>query len=137
MNRSTSTTRAVSSAVESQRSLELALAAARTAASMQGRDILVLDMRPFTCFFDYFVIATGTSGRQLRAISDEIDRVLQQELHDTRLGIEGYQESRWIVLDYGSVVIHLFDDQTRAYYGLEELWGHAPRVAVPGIPPQR
>ena len=108
--------------------LELALAAARTAAENRGRDVVVLDMRELTAIFDYFVIATGTSRRQLHAISEEIDRVFQEELGDRRLGIEGYAESRWIVLDYGNVVIHLFDDEARSYYDLENLWAEAQRV---------
>jgi len=111
--------------------LEHALAAARTARENRGQDIVVLDMRELSSMFDYFVLATGTSRRQLHAMSDEIDRVLEVELGQRRLGIEGYQESRWILLDYGDVVIHLFDPETRAYYALEELWAHAPRVALP------
>lgn len=108
--------------------LELALAAARTAAENRGRDLVVLDLRDVTVVFDYFVIATGTSRRQLHAMSEEIDRVLQEELGDRRLRIEGYAESRWIVLDYGNVVIHLFDDEARSYYDLENLWAEAKRV---------
>ena len=91
----------------------------------------MLDMRPITSEFDYFVLVTGNSRRQLHAIGDEIDHSLQDELGDERLGIEGYNESRWILLDYGSVVIHLFDDQTRNFYALEDLWGTAERVALP------
>ena len=88
-------------------------------------------MRGVTPEFDFFVLATGNSRRQLHAISEEIDRVLEKELGDERMGIEGYNESRWILLDYGSVVIHLFDDETRAYYALEDLWGQAERVPLP------
>jgi ribosome-associated protein len=110
------------------RSLELALAAARTAVDNRGQDVLVLETRHQTQLFDYFVIATGTSRRQLHAMSEEIDHKLEHDLHDRRLGIEGYDESRWIVLDYGNVVIHLFDDEARQYYRLEELWGDSPRV---------
>ena len=91
----------------------------------------VLDMRGMTTQFDYFVLATGNSRRQLHAISEEIDRVLESELGDKRMGIEGYNESRWILLDYGTVVVHMFDEETRAYYGLEDLWGHAERVPLP------
>ena len=82
----------------------LAVAAARTAEDNRGREIVVLDLRQLTCIFDYFVIATGTSRRQLHAMSEEIDHRLEDELGDQRMGIEGYAESRWILLDYGSVV---------------------------------
>lgn len=89
---------------------------------------MVLDLREMTPLFDYFVLATGNSRRQLHAIGDEIDRVLQEDLGDRRLGSEGYDESRWILLDYGDVVVHLFDAETRAYYALEDLWAQAARV---------
>jgi len=113
------------------RSLQLALAAARTAFDNRGQDVAVLDMRPLTSEFDYFVLATGNSRRQLHAIGDEIDHTLEDELGDQRLGTEGYHESRWILLDYGSVVIHLFDEETRKFYALEDLWDTAQRVTLP------
>lgn len=117
----------------SNRSLELALAAARTAADNRGQQIEILDLRGVTPIFDYFVIVTGTSRRQLHAISEEIDHTLEDELNDRRLGIEGYNESRWILLDYGTVVIHLFDQETRNYYDLENLWAGAPKVDLTGV----
>jgi ribosome-associated protein len=113
----------------SRRSLELALAAAQTAEANRARDVVILDLRNLTSVFDYFVIGTGTSRRQLHAISCEIDRTLEDELGDERLGIEGYADSSWILLDYGSIVIHLFDEETRRHFALEELWAEAPRVA--------
>ena len=119
--------------VGSERSLQMALAVARAAAENRGRNIVVLDLRKITPIFDYFVIATGASRRQLHAMSEEIDRLLEVDLNDKRLGIEGYRESRWIVLDYGNIVVHLFDEETRDYYALEQLWGDAPRVALPEL----
>jgi len=110
------------------RSLELALAAAREAEDNRGQDVLVLDMREQTSAFDFFVIATGTSNRQLRAMSDAIDDVLQKQFGHRRLGLEGYQDSHWILLDYGSVIIHLFDAKQRDYYQLEDLWAGATRI---------
>ena len=107
--------------------LQRALLAARTAEENRGTDIVLLDMRELTSMFDYFVIVSGSSRRQLHAMSEEIDRVLADE-GDLRLGIEGYGESRWILLDYGDVVVHLFEPETRAYYALEQLWGRAKRV---------
>ncbi len=114
--------------VEPDGSLQLALAAARRAAENRGQDLMVLDMRKLTAIFDYFVIATGASRRQLHAMSEEIDHALEDDMGDQRMHIEGYSESRWIVLDYGTVVIHLFDEETRAYYDLENLWAEALRV---------
>jgi len=106
----------------SERSLELALAAARTAEDNRGTNIVVMDVRNQSPIFDYFVIATGTSRRQLHAMSEEIDHKLEDDLGDERMSVEGYRESSWILLDYGSVVIHLFDKDTRDYYSLEALW---------------
>lgn len=120
-----------SSEPSAPRSLALALAAARTAEENRGERVVVLDMRSITPVFDYFVIATGNSRRQLHAISEEIDRQLEQEMGDQRLGIEGYNESRWILLDYGNVVIHLFDEETRDYYALEDFWSQAVQVPLP------
>jgi len=108
--------------------LKRALVAARTAEDNRGRDIVILDTRELTSIFDYFVIASGTSRRQLHAMSEEIDHALEEGLGDRRMGIEGYDESRWILLDYGDVVIHLFEPESRQYYALEQLWGHAARV---------
>ena len=121
------------SRVNPELSLELALAAARTAADNNGTDIVVLDMSQQSANFDYFVIATGTSRRQLHAMSEEIDHKLEDELNDKRMNIDGYDESRWIVLDYGTVIIHLFDQDTRKFYSLESLWADAQPVDLSGI----
>jgi len=108
----------------------LAAAAAQVAIDNKGKDVAVLDVSAQSAEFDFFVLATGTSRRQLHAISELIDDMLEKELSDERLGIEGYQESRWIVLDYGSVVIHLFDDETREYYDLESLWADGVQIPL-------
>ena len=111
-------------------SLTLALTAARVAEENRGRDIVVLDMRELTSVFDYFVIATGTSVRQLHAISDEIELAVKNTLGDRKLGLEGYTEGGWVLIDFGDVVVHLFDDKSRDYYGLEDLWSDARRVPL-------
>lgn len=121
-------TSSVSQEQKDARSLQLALAAARTAEENRGADIVVLDVRHLTCIFDYFVIVTGTSRRHLHAISEEIDHKLEDDLGDARMGIEGYSESRWILLDYGSIVIHMFDQETRDYFALEELWAEGKPI---------
>ncbi len=108
--------------------LKRAALAAQVAEDNRAYDIVVLDLRKLTSVFDFFVLATGNSRRQLHAISEEIDRVMEKELGDRRLGIEGYRESRWILLDYGDFVVHLFDEDTRSYYALEDLWGTAAPI---------
>lgn len=111
-------------------SQDRALLAAQTAIDNRGVDVVVLDLRELTSQFDYFVIASGTSRRQLHGMSEEIDHALEDRLGDKRLSIAGYQESRWIVLDYGDIVIHLFEPETREFYALEELWGKAEKVPL-------
>ena len=121
---------------------ERALRAAQIIADNKGTDIRILDLREVTQVFDFFVIASGTSRRQLHAISDEIDEVFEKELGDRRRGLEGYQESRWIVVDYGDVVVHLFEPEKREFYALDELWGNGreipfnspPTVSAPASP---
>ena len=113
--------------------LERAMVAARTAELNRGKDIVILDTRGLTPVFDYFVLASGTSRRQLHAMSEEIDHALEEGMGDKRMGIEGYVESRWILLDYGDIVIHLFEPETREYYGLEHLWAEAKRVPFESV----
>ena len=100
---------------------------ARVALENKAHDVLILDMRVITPLFDYFVLATGTSRRQIHTLAEEIDAAMRAE-SETRHGLEGYEPGRWVVLDYGDVVIHLFDPEMRAYYVLEDLWADAPRV---------
>ena len=107
--------------------LDRACLAARVAVDNKARDVVVLDMRGVTPLFDYFVLATGTSRRQIHTITEEIDAALRAD-GDTRAGIEGYEASRWVVQDYGDLVIHVFDPETRGYYALEDLWADAERV---------
>lgn len=113
------------------RGLDLALAAARVAEETRGTDVRVLDLRDVTDVFDYFVVATGSSRRQMHAMADEIETTVKQELRDRKRGGEGYEEGRWIVLDYGDVVVHLFDAEARSYWDIEQLWSDAKRVPLP------
>jgi ribosome-associated protein len=109
----------------------VALAAARVAEENRGSDVHVLDLRKVTDVFDYFVIATGSSRRQMHAMADEIKQSLKQSQHDVPSSVEGYEDGRWIVMDYGDVVVHLFDAESREYWDLENLWGDAERVSLP------
>ncbi len=114
-------------------SLKMTLAAVKAAAENRGQNIMAIDLTEQTSMFDFFVIVTGSSRRQLHAIASEIDRVLRKEMGETRLSESGYDESRWIVQDFGSVVIHLFDEETRAYYDLESLWADGKIIDVSEI----
>jgi ribosome-associated protein len=128
-------TRSSSSAASAEpgRALPLAQLAARVAEETRGSDLVILDLRALTPVVDYFVIATGSSRRQMHAMADQIERVVRLELEDEKRGAEGYEEGRWIVLDYGDVMVHLFDPEARGYWDLEGLWSDADRVPVAAL----
>jgi ribosome-associated protein len=88
---------------------------------------LILDLTKLTPLYDYFVLSTGNSRRQLRTVAEEVDAGLRA-VGDKRIGIEGYEASQWILQDYGDVVVHVFEPTKRVYYELEELWADAGRV---------
>jgi ribosome-associated protein len=106
---------------------DFALAAANIAAERRCTDIVVLDLRGISPAADYFVIATGTSDRQMRTVADEICEQARKQGME-RFGRAGYEQGRWILLDYVDVVIHIFDTEYRDYYDLELLWGDAKRI---------
>ena len=116
---------------ENPRGHDLAIAISRIIEETRGKDVRILDLRSVTEVFDYFVIATGSSRRQMHAVSDEIERVVKAEWGDEKRGIEGYDESRWIVIDYGDVIVQLFDADSRQYWDLEHLWSDAKHVELP------
>ena len=107
--------------------LDRARLCAQVAADNKARDILVLDMRGQTSLYDYFVLATGISRRQIHTLAEEIDASLRRA-GDQRLSIEGYEASKWVVQDYGDIIVHVFDADTLEYYGLEDLWADAKRI---------
>lgn len=107
--------------------LERATMCARVAAENKAKNIVVLDMRDITPLYDYFILTTGASRRQIHTIAEEVDAAMHAE-GERRLGIEGYESARWVVQDYGNIVVHVFDAETRDYFGLEDLWADAKRV---------
>ena len=113
-------------------SIESAKVAARVAAENKGQEIILLDLSKQTSIFDCFLIVTGTSRRQLHAIAEEIDRELKKR-GESRLTMSGYDESQWIAIDYGGIIVHLFDDEHRQYYDLEGLWGDAAKIDLSGV----
>jgi ribosome-associated protein len=109
--------------------LETTLLCAEGAESKKAFDILILDIREFTSIADYFVICSGSNSTQVRAIADSIGHTLAKDgIHYSH--VEGATEASWVLLDYGDVVVHVFEEQTRTYYSLEKLWGEAPRIPV-------
>ncbi len=106
---------------------ELAIAAARIAQHDNCEDIVVLDLRGVSPVTDYFVIATGTSDRQIRGVGDDIGKH-GREIGQKCLRKAGEDTAEWLLLDFFDVVVHLFDEDHRRYYDLELLWGEAPKV---------
>src|SRR5512135_1580786 len=107
-------------------SLEAAQLCAEAADHKKAFDILILDLRGLTYITDYFVICSGSNTTQVSAISDEVGHLLAKAgAHPSH--VEGGTESKWVLMDYGDVVVHIFEETTRTYYGLEKLWNDAPR----------
>ena len=98
----------------------------------KGLDIVLLDVSQLLVITDVFVIATGTSRRHVLTLAEETEARLKEHGR-APLRREGLDSARWVLIDYGDVVLHFFDTETRAYYDLERLWGNAPRLAVADI----
>ena len=94
----------------------------------KGHDLVVLDLRELTPIVDYFVICSGSSSIHTRAVSEHIEQACKKA-NFRHLGVEGREAARWILMDYGEIVVHIFQDETRWFYNLEHLWGDARRVA--------
>jgi ribosome-associated protein len=107
----------------------LALEAARIARDRNCKDVVVLDLSKISPATYFYVIATGTSDRQSRTVADEISRMAKDRGHK-RFGIAGYEHGQWILLDFVSVVVHIFDAEHRDYYNLEMLWGDAKQLSI-------
>lgn len=111
-------------------SREYAIEAARAAADKKATDIVALEVRDLLVVTDYFVIATGQNDRQVKTIVDEVEERLRK-LGLKPIGREGEREGRWVLLDFGDLVVHVFMPEEREFYRLEKLWGDAPRLELP------
>ncbi len=107
--------------------LDLARRIVELAEDKKAADIVLLDLTPLTTMADYFVICSGGSERQLDAIADGVISALRDE-HTRPIGREGTPASHWVLIDYGSVIVHIFTPPERDYYGLEKLWGEAKTI---------
>jgi ribosome-associated protein len=109
--------------------LETAQLCATGAQSKKAFDVLILDIRKLTFIADYFVICSGSNTTQVSAIADSVGHTLARAgIHYSHL--EGATDAHWVLMDYGDVVVHVFEEQTRTFYSLEKLWGEAPRIPV-------
>ena len=113
-------------------SKEIALLAIEAASDKKAEDIVALDVSQLLVVTEYFVIATGRTNIQVRAIADSVEEVLRDKGGEKPIGREGTGENKWVLLDYGDVVIHVFQPAERDFYRLEKLWSDAPRLEASG-----
>ncbi len=110
-------------------SADRAVNSAALALDKKAFNVKVLDIRKVSTIADYLVLATGTSDKQVVAIADSIRTGLKK--YGKALDIEGAREGKWVVIDYGDVIVHVFLEELRAYYNLDELWNNAEEVEIP------
>lgn len=109
----------------------LALLISEAANHKKAEAIVALDLRGISTFTDFYVICSGTSEPQLKAIVEEIQEVLREKLGVRAIRVDGLPYSHWVVADFGDVIVHIFHETKRPVYALEHLWGDAPRLAIP------
>jgi ribosome-associated protein len=109
---------------------EIAAAVAGFASDRKALDIVQMDLRGMIAYTDYFVVCTGRTDRQAKAVHDGIHEGMKAEYGLLPQRVEGVSDARWILLDYLDVVVHVFTPEMREYYRLEQLWGEAPAEAV-------
>lgn len=109
-------------------SYELARAAAKALSDKKGTDIVILNVADQTIVCSYFVIASGKSSTQVRALGDNVEEQLKKQFDLSPVRTEGMREGRWGVLDYGDVVVHVFNEESRLFYYLERLWDSGANV---------
>ena len=112
-------------------SRDLSLCAARAAYGKKAEDIVVLDVRDLVSWCDFFVLCSVSNPRLAAAVSEAVISALKEAAGLRPLGVEGLERARWVLLDFGTVVVHVFDDALRTFYDLEGLWIDAPRIALP------
>ena len=110
-----------------------ALLAARALSDKKGKEIRVMEIAELTTLADYFVLATGASNTQINALVDNVEKLLAEEAGEQPLHREGYRGGTWVLLDYGCIAIHVFNQEARAFYGLERLWQDGKSVDISGI----
>ena len=109
--------------------VEVAEIAAEAAQEKKSKNTCILDLRGLSSITDYFVICSVTSDVQGRAVADNVQEELSKSGADVWF-VEGYEHAKWILLDYVDVVVHIFEEETRDFYGLDRLWGDAPRAKL-------
>ncbi len=108
--------------MEQVTSKELAVAVCKALADKRGKDIVALYVREKTDLCDYFIIASGSNAPQIRAMGERVEELIERDLGIAPSRTEGVRDGRWAVVDYGDVIVHIFNDETRLFYHLERLW---------------
>lgn len=103
-------------------SKELAISVCKALADKRGKDIVALYVREKTDLCDYFIIASGSNAPQIKAMGERVEELVERELGVLPTRTEGVRDGRWAVVDYGDVIVHIFNDETRLFYHLERLW---------------
>ncbi len=103
-------------------SKQLAISVCKALADKRGKDIVVLYVREKTDLCDYFVIASGSNAPQIKAMGERVEELVERDLGVVPTRTEGVRDGRWAVVDYGDVIVHIFNDETRLFYHLERLW---------------
>lgn len=111
---------------------EMALLAAKALDSKKAKEIKVIEIGDLTTLADYFVIAAGTSNTQISALSDVVEEYLKRE-GEMALRREGYRDGTWVLLDYGSIAVHIFSEEAREFYDLERLWRDGKELDLSGV----
>jgi len=101
---------------------ELAIVAAKALDEKKGKEIAAIEITDLTALADYFVIASGTSNTQINALCDAVEKAMKEQTEEVLLRREGYRDGTWVLLDYGSLCVHVFSQEAREFYGLERLW---------------
>ena len=112
---------------------ELAIIAAKALDEKKGKEIAAIEVSEQTSLADYFVIATGSSNTQINALCGSVEKAMKEQADETPLRREGYRDGTWVLLDYGSVVVHIFSQEAREFYGLERLWHDGKPMDLSGI----
>jgi ribosome-associated protein len=131
MEKSMNETESTTSGTETNpEGLQKAFLCAQAAIDKKAENVKLLDLSELSGFTDYFLICSGTSDRQVQAIGEAVSNIMDVQGYSL-LSAEGFQDGRWVLMDFGDVIVHVFLDALREYYDLENLWKDAPKVQIP------
>ena len=112
---------------------QIAAIAAKALDDKKGKEIAAIEVTEQTTLADYFVIATGSSNTQINALCGSVEKAMKEQADESPLRREGYRDGTWVLLDYGSVVVHVFSTEAREFYALERLWNDGTRIDLSGV----